>query len=380
MTDASHLTPDIYKKEDQQLLKDDSTLIVADDDRKPVSLITHDMDDYLALYGCTVFAEKTDRLAKDGKTAISFTIKKQGENTYYIDFSQTASNLIHHIKLLNDLNLVSADNANPYFKLFHKYFSSIYAQSIKSKGYFDERQYLSVVELGKQANRFFDEKESTDFIGEVNTFNIQFSKTKEQLNTYIDELYERNSRMMMLRLDLFYGTSDRNKTTVEQAHTDNNAFIQFLKNKYESDLKGYVWKMEYGRKKGFCIRYVVLLSGSKFREDITVCKILGDKWKYEITQFRGSYYNRNVYKRDHEQSILGMKTHDDKNARKGFYKLMDSFAQTSLYVKAFFSSRIDYIGVGELKPISKRGRPRKTVAIEDVELKESLNIEEVHTY
>lgn len=356
------LTNMISKKEDEQLLKEQSILINVKEDGKPFYLITKDMDDYLALYSCTVFAQKTDRLAKDNKPTISLTINKVAEDTYYIDFSLTTSNLIHHIRQLNDLNLQSVQNANPYLRLFHKHFNCIYAQGIKSKGYFNERQFLIITEMIKACHRFFDEKESSQFQQEVTEFVQQFNKDKEQLNTYIDELYQRNSRMMVLRLDLFYTKEYRNKMSLQQVHTDNNNFIKFLKTRYGSDLKGYVWKMEYAKTKGFCIRYVVLLSGSKFFKDITMCKILGDTWKHEVTQFRGSYYNRNVYKRDHEESILGLKSHDDDKARKGFYKLLDAFVRTNNYTKALFTTSADYIGTGELKPISKRGRPRKTIS------------------
>ncbi len=116
----------------------------------------------------------------------------------------------------------------------------------------------------------------------MNSFMRAYNKNRQSLHDYIHQLFESYSRLLVIRLDLSYKTSgvmewlgnpleeskdsDRRSITVDDVIAHREQFIEHLREKFGKALKGYVWKLEYGSRKGYHYHTIVFLDGAKYRE------------------------------------------------------------------------------------------------------------------
>ena len=143
-------------------------------------------------------------------------------------------------------------------------------------------------------------------------------------NEYIDDLFIRHSRLLVIRLDFGYG--EYADSSLEQLCDHRDQLLQYLRKKHASKaLVGYIWKMEYGFKKGYHIHCMLFFDGAKVQQSITHGQLIGDYWNDVITQGDGNYYNCNAKMDDYKYCGLGMVSHHE--TRK-----IDNVKRASMYL------------------------------------------------
>lgn len=137
---------------------------------------------------------------------------------------------------------------------------------------------------------------------------------------YIDNLFLRYARLLVLRVDLdyrknidvpFMNTNEVYEAYWQAKEDREHLFRNMRSNSLFDDMVGYIWKLEYGEKAGFHTHMVFFYDGSQVREDITIAKTIGDYWKNVITQGRGLAYNCNAKKEKYKHCGIGMINHYD---------------------------------------------------------------------
>lgn len=140
-------------------------------------------------------------------------------------------------------------------------------------------------------------------------------KNHHSLMAYIDNLFRRHSRLLVLRVDLGYRKDIDNSLLSEleiyekywQAKVDReHLFGNMRTNKLFDHMVGYVWKLEYGIDKGFHYHMMFFFDGSKVRQDINIARMIGEYWVTVITHYRGLYYNCNARKEEDYASYCGI--------------------------------------------------------------------------
>jgi hypothetical protein len=205
------------------------------------------------------------------------------------------------------------------------------------------------------------EVKSKRFQAKLNSYQRSSNKNYKELTEYVDALFERHSRLLVLRVDLSY-SKENSKTTQTEAKRDRERLFENARsNKLFGEMVGYIWKLEHGPEKGFHYHMMFFFDGSKVREDITLAKRIGEYWTEVITKGRGLYYNCNAVKLAYKSCGIGMIEHADGNLREGLRNAVVYLTKTDLYMKLQTEGR----GMGKgLYPIPKgsRGRPRALVA------------------
>jgi len=221
---------------------------------------------------------------------------------------------------------------------------------------------------------------------------------------YIDKLFARYARLVVLRIDLGYAArpsganapslvaNSVTKASIE-ADTDTDGeteaeeeaekkvapgkslararsdLAKFLNNRRSNsifdNMVGHIWKLEEGETKGYHFHLMVFGDGSKVQNDAHLAKQLGDYWQNVITMGDGVYYNCNRHKSEYRKLGIGRINHDDDQLRENLLLALAYMTKADQYLRVRAdAARI--FGKGVVKPrTSAAGRPRKSGSDDD---------------
>ena len=147
---------------------------------------------------------------------------------------------------------------------------------------------------------------------ESKTNTKQFESTKK----YIDALSANYSKINVVRMDLSYKKPHSDNMTLEDANKDINHMLSNRRSKPSifKDQIGYVCMREYTEDRGVHFHTLFLYDGQKVVKDAHKADQIGEYWKNEITEGKGSYHNCN--RNEYKQKGVGMLDHRDSKKRK----------------------------------------------------------------
>ncbi len=192
-------------------------------------------------------------------------------------------------------------------------------------------------------------------------------KNYDDLVLYIDSLFARYSRLLVIRVDFAYrmGNAIQSKDEItgkyQEAKSDFQRFLNNRKaNRLFNHLVGYIWKLEYGLEKGFHYHVLLFYNGAKVRQDEKIAMLIGEYWKNNITSGRGLYYNCNASKSKYRSLGIGMINHDDVNLKDTLFKAAKYLTKVDHYARFLTPDKDRTFGRGEIKNSNqRRGRPRR---------------------
>jgi len=211
--------------------------------------------------------------------------------------------------------------------------------------------------------------ESSKFKADLRKHQLLITKNHNSLLAYIDNLFKRHSRLMVLRVDFGYtkdiGIYMLNKKEIDEkyleAKKDREHFFNNMRsNKLFDNMLGYAWKLEFASLKGFHYHMFFFFDGSKVREDVSIAMMIGEYWK-KITGKRGIYYNCNAHKDDYDYLGIGMINYGDTELMENLkHKAAPYLTKTDYYAKIHAPDIGKTFSRGEMKAkVTNRGRPRK---------------------
>lgn len=140
-------------------------------------------------------------------------------------------------------------------------------------------------------------------------------RRQESLEGYMDEIIQANSRIDVLRFDLYYKQDSRNDVTLESFSRDIDRLCANRRsNTLFKNLKGYIIKMEQGDSgyNHLHAHVVIFMDGQRSREQMApiTTKRLCDYWDNNITNGKGYSHNCNLGK--YKYDGIGRICYDDK--------------------------------------------------------------------
>lgn len=181
---------------------------------------------------------------------------------------------------------------------------------------------------------------------------------------YVSDLFLRYSRLLVVRVDFGFKTEDPmqpHSVTITEAQTFLARFLNSRRgNSIFSDLKGYIWKLETGKEKGYHFHFVLFFGGDKVRKDEYYGKMIGEYW-CKVTNGVGIYHNCNANKQKYRRCGIGMIDHSDTEMRENLLYAIKYLFKKEQYLREKFNSKTRVFGRGETpsQRISRAGRPRK---------------------
>ena len=191
-------------------------------------------------------------------------------------------------------------------------------------------------------------------------------KRVSSLEGYIDALFAKHSRMLVVRVDLsyqsgfvsgredFYGDVKKVKIHWAKMQKDLHKGIPV------DGLLGFACKLEYGQLKGFHFHLLLFYNGSNHRQDGVLARMVGEYWRDSITAGAGRYFNCNAVKDKYRYLGIGMISFNQldrvsalKNRVASYLTKVDYWIRLSPESgRSFFRGNMP-----KLKSV-KRGRPR----------------------
>lgn len=120
------------------------------------------------------------------------------------------------------------------------------------------------------------------------------NKNFKSCTQYLNNLRQRHSRLLVIRLDLFYKKEYRASKTINDLSRDRKAFMKNAnRNPLFNHSLGYVWCFEVGNKKGLHCHLLIFYDSSHRAKDEWIGHQLGEHWQ-KTTNSRGAFYNVNT--------------------------------------------------------------------------------------
>ncbi|KGH12943.1 inovirus-type Gp2 protein [Comamonas thiooxydans] len=116
----------------------------------------------------------------------------------------------------------------------------------------------------------------------------------DSLYSYISDLKIAHSKIMIVRLDLYYHQEPIDSLKSQQSVVaDWNRLLDFARESYKQNFLGYAMKIEFGNDRGVHIHSIFVMNGSNLRRDVNVARSLGHHWVKDVVPGIGRYFNCN---------------------------------------------------------------------------------------
>ena len=129
-------------------------------------------------------------------------------------------------------------------------------------------------------------------IDEIKNQQYQEIENKKQLRGYLNQLISHYCRLLFVRVDLFYRDDCKDMVSIDDFAEHMTHFRNLLSNKKTcfSDLQGFAWAIEAGKRKSFHVHLLLIYDGAKHQNAYGLALQVGEKWR-SITDFTGYYFN-----------------------------------------------------------------------------------------
>lgn len=270
---------------------------------------------------------------------------------------------------------------NGFIDLFDK--TKIYSENVNLFFYSCEKLKIQYDYLPNNPDKFLHDLEKTgasifndlienirtvsktkDFKKKVSSREYNCSRNYESAKKYIDSLFIKFSRILVIRIDLgFKNNSPENQNQIGLVEAQRH-FSNFLNSRRHkvifSTQIGYIWKMEIGREKGYHFHLIFFYDGSKSQQDYYIADQIGKYW-IELTEGLGVFYNCNASKQKYRNCGIGMVSHRDETMRDNLFLALKYLFKKDQYLSEKFKVKTRVYGRGEMprKRTNLSGRPRK---------------------
>ncbi|MFE1282458.1 inovirus-type Gp2 protein [Klebsiella aerogenes] len=168
---------------------------------------------------------------------------------------------------------------------------------------------------------------------DINLSYVQHAALNRKLRRHQDQLFERYSKLLMLRVDFSYllDSDSHDQGDIHSTVADITLLIQ--RSGDINGLVGYAWVLEQTEQHGFHIHAAFYLNGQKHRQVWSVFEALRDTWKY-VTWGEG-HTHRCEPKEHYRVRGEWVTAYDDARGRRGMQYILSYLskqAQKSLGV------------------------------------------------
>lgn len=119
----------------------------------------------------------------------------------------------------------------------------------------------------------------------------------ESLYDYISDLKIAHSKIMIVRLDLYYHQELIQSIRSQQnVVADWSRLLAFARKSYKESFLGYAMKIEFGNDRGVHVHSIFIMNGSNLKRDMNVARSLGHHWVKDVVPGIGRYFNCNEKK------------------------------------------------------------------------------------
>lgn len=219
--------------------------------------------------------------------------------------------------------------------------------------------------LNKLIEDFTDAMSKREFKRKVYARTDAIVRGRASGEEYVGALFDRWARLLVLRVDFGFRTSDPLMPHTVSLQEAQEHLARFFNNRRGKrlyvNLKGYVWRLEYGREKGYHFHLIFFFDGSKSHKDEYIASEIGADW-IKVTEGQGIYHNCNAHKQRYKRLGIGMISHDDEEKRRNLLNVLAYMYKEDQTLREKHTIKTHGWGRGTMPTAraGKSGRPRRT--------------------
>ena len=169
----------------------------------------------------------------------------------------------------------------------------------------------------------------------VRTFENRAKKNRQSLTEYVQGLFERHQKLLVLRIDLHYGQAYPEKDSADQLRDWFGRMLNNRRtNKIFQGMVGHAAKLEYAPVTGFHLHCMFIYNGSLHRHDGLLGQRLGEYWRNVITDQQGRYFNCSAIKNTYKDVGIGLLHYSQCADHVGLQKAIDYMTKCELLLRA----------------------------------------------
>lgn len=180
---------------------------------------------------------------------------------------------------------------------------------------------------------------------------------------YIDRLFKRLARLLVIRIDLHYRSDFAKEVTLAKLNADLERMFNNTRGNTTvfGGLVGRIVCLEYGELTGLHVHLILFFDGSLRQQDVAIAQQIGHYWVNNITHGQGRFYNCNLSKDKYRNSCIGRIKHHDHAKRETLLECLAYLTKVEQYLvyQEFNGTQTFRTGKLREKPGSKRGRKRR---------------------
>jgi hypothetical protein len=146
----------------------------------------------------------------------------------------------------------------------------------------------------------------------------KFKRRLVRVDKFLNEVFARTSRVLVIRLDLGYGQYSNQDVGIDKAMNDVarlRIWMQSNSQLYDGFL-GFIRKLEWTPEKGLHHHVLFAYDERLKQNDVYLAHLLGEYWKNVITQGDGIFWNCNEMKDQYEWVGIGRVHRNDEIKRR----------------------------------------------------------------
>jgi len=211
---------------------------------------------------------------------------------------------------------------------------------------------------------------SKEFKAKSHTRVYNATRNFRSTKVYVDRLFKRHSRLMVMRIDFGYRVNHVKDLSIGDAQKHlKHLFNNMRNNKLFAPLLGHIWRRECGKEKGLHFHVVLFYDGSLAHKDEYIASQIGEYWNDRITGGKGVYFNCNKDKLNRYKRLgIGMIHHAEVQKREHLLEAVQYLTKKEVLFRPKADGDFRAYGKGNM-PNEKTdgpGRPR-TVGIPETE-------------
>jgi hypothetical protein len=176
---------------------------------------------------------------------------------------------------------------------------------------------------------------------------------------YMAELFERHSKLLILRIDLYFRPNQKEWADTAAAGRSIRSFMRALRDgRVLPDMAGWAYRIENGFRRGIHVHLLVAMDGHKHREAATWSKAVGAAWVTKYSAGHGSYFNCYIRKDWYKFNGLGLVHISDHAKLLGIREALRYMTKADFHIATGFTKNFRKGQPRYTAGAAKRGAPR----------------------
>lgn len=206
--------------------------------------------------------------------------------------------------------------------------------------------------------QLMSELKSEAMQGKCYAFMKGAQRNTASLRRYVNRLFGRYARLLVLRVDLYYKTEYLDELTLDDVIKHKEAlFKNRRKGALVANWVGYACRLEFAPQTGLHFHLAVFMNGAHFQRDVYYADAIIKEW-LRITGNRGRGHSCNQKKAEYLECGIGMVGHADKTKRGYLQKALAYLTKSEPAARLRLKERRTFFKGSVPKCATARGRPR----------------------